>query len=161
SPGSLRQAISDANGNSGADTIVFAKGVSGTIKLTSGELLITDSVTISGPGANKVSVSGNNASRVFDIAANGTMNVTISGLTITHGYAADRGGGIANRADLTNAGGANLTLSGDIFTQNVTYESSTAAPADELDATTPSGDPLAGPAGAGGAVASLGGTVNI
>jgi hypothetical protein len=30
-PGSLRQAVLDANGNAGADTIVFAKGVNGTI----------------------------------------------------------------------------------------------------------------------------------
>src|SRR5262245_23811297 len=69
-PGSLRQAVLDANDpvlHPGPDTIVFAKGVSGTIKLTSGELLITDSVTINGPGANKLSVSGNNASRIFDI----------------------------------------------------------------------------------------------
>src|SRR5262249_3019659 len=123
-PGSLRQAVIDANTNPGADTIVFVKGVSGTVKLTSGELLIKDSVTINGPGANQLAVSGNDASRVFDIAATATMNVTISGLTITHGYAADRGGGIANRADLTHAGGANLTLTGDVFTQNVAYESS-------------------------------------
>jgi hypothetical protein len=158
-PGSLRAGIASAD-----DTITFAAGLHGTITLTSGELLISNSVMINGPGANKLSVSGNNASRVFDIAASlsVTMNVTISGLTITHGYAADRGGGIANRnADLTNAGGANLTLSGDTLTQNVAYESSSPAPADELAATTPSGDPLAGPAGAGGAVASLGGTVTI
>src|SRR5262249_11924840 len=104
-PGSLRQAVIDANTNPGAHTIVFAKGVSGTIKLTSGELLVTGSVTINGPGANQLAVSGIDASRVFDIAASGTMNVTISGLTITHGYAADRGGGIVNR-------NANLNLAG-------------------------------------------------
>ena len=60
-PGSLRAEIAAANANPGADTIVFDNGVNGTIKLTSGELLITDSVTINGPGANKLSVSGNDA----------------------------------------------------------------------------------------------------
>jgi hypothetical protein len=158
-PGSLRAGVA-----SGDDTIGFAAGLHGNITLTSGELLITRSVTINGPGANKLAVSGNDASRVIDIAASlgVTMNVTISGLTITHGYAADRGGGIVNRnVDLTKAGGANLTLSGDNLTQNLAYESSTTRPLDELDATTPTGDPLAGPAGAGGAVASLGGTVTI
>ena len=74
--GSLRAAIL-----SGDDTIDFAHGLHGTITLTSGELLITNSVTINGPGADKMSVSGNNASRVFEIAAG--LNVTISGLTIT------------------------------------------------------------------------------
>ena len=66
-PGSLRQAILNANANPGLDTIDFAPGLSGTIVLTSGELQITDDVTIDGPGADRLSVSGNNASRVFDV----------------------------------------------------------------------------------------------
>src|SRR5271166_6268322 len=40
--GSLRQAVLDANANPGADTIQFAKGLHGTIVLTSGQLTITD-----------------------------------------------------------------------------------------------------------------------
>jgi hypothetical protein len=110
-PGSLRAGIA-----SGDDTIVFARGLHGTIKLTSGELLIATGVTIKGPGANQLSVSGNNASRVFEMAAG--LNVTVSGLTITHGYAPDLGGGILND-------GSNLTLSGDDLTQNVVFESAT------------------------------------
>src|SRR5690349_3032166 len=43
-PGSLRQALADANNG---DTINFA--VTGTIQLTSGELVIDNSITISGP----------------------------------------------------------------------------------------------------------------
>ena len=50
--GSLRQAILNANANPGPDTIDFAPGLSGTIVLTSGELQITNDVTIVGPGAN-------------------------------------------------------------------------------------------------------------
>jgi hypothetical protein len=83
-PGSLRAEVAAANLDSpGPDTINFAKGVHGTIVLTSGELLINDNVTISGPGANKVSVSGDNASRVVEVSVG--LNVTISGLTITEG----------------------------------------------------------------------------
>ena len=67
-PGSLRAEVAAANANLGADTIAFANGLSGTIRLTSGELLITDSVAINGPGADQLSVSGNNASRVFETA---------------------------------------------------------------------------------------------
>ena len=44
-PGSLRQALANANDG---DAINFA--VTGTIALTSGELLVAKSVTISGPG---------------------------------------------------------------------------------------------------------------
>src|SRR5437764_3891424 len=36
--GSLRQAVLDANANSGADTMTFASGVTGTIVLSSGQL---------------------------------------------------------------------------------------------------------------------------
>ena len=39
-----------------------------TIMLTSGELLVDKSVTISGPGANMLAVDANHASRVFYIA---------------------------------------------------------------------------------------------
>src|SRR5207248_2434759 len=50
-PGSLRQALADA---SDGDTINFA--VSGTISLTSGELVIDKNITISGPGSNLLTV---------------------------------------------------------------------------------------------------------
>jgi hypothetical protein len=88
-PGSLRQALADANDG---DTINFA--VTGTIGLTSGELLVAKNITISGPGAENVAVDGNAKSRVFHIASGQT--VTISGLTITNGHATDSGGGIYN-----------------------------------------------------------------
>src|SRR5262245_8509355 len=58
-PGSLRQAVLDANASPGADDVVFAPGVAGTITLTSGEILITDSLFIHGPGAGALTVSGN------------------------------------------------------------------------------------------------------
>ena len=65
--GSLRSALLAANAVSGADTILFSSSVHGTITLTSGELSITDDLTIAGPGADRLSVSGNDASRVFHI----------------------------------------------------------------------------------------------
>ena len=88
-PGSLRQALADVNDG---DTINFA--VTGTIGLTSGELLVTKSITISGPGSESLAVNGNAKSRVFHIASDQT--VTISGLTITNGHVSDSGGGIYN-----------------------------------------------------------------
>src|SRR5262249_49360320 len=56
---SLREAIALANGAPGPNTIIFAAGLTGTITLTQGELIITDSVTITGPGASALTVSGN------------------------------------------------------------------------------------------------------
>src|SRR5438874_10074153 len=79
-PGSLRQALADANYG---DTIEFA--VTGTIGLTSGELLVNQDTTISGPGSENLAVNGNDNSRVFHIGSGRT--VTISGLTITNGHA--------------------------------------------------------------------------
>ncbi len=94
--GSLRQQIADA---STGDTITFSNKLKGqTITLTSGELDVTSSITISGPGAGKLAVSGGGSSEVFNIDSG--VTATISGLTITDGYAAD-GGGINNLGTLT------------------------------------------------------------
>lgn len=109
--GSLRQAIEDANAAAGADVIEFQAGLTGTIVLTSGELDITDSVDIQGPGPADLAVSGNNASRVFYLY-NGSalLDVTISGLTVTQG-SASIGGGIVNLDE-------NLTLDNVAVTDN-------------------------------------------
>jgi hypothetical protein len=105
--GSLRQAILDANANPGADTIDFQDELLGTITLTSGELDITDDLTINGPGIFAITVSGNHASRVFEI--NNGVTAMISGLTISDGSTTDKGGGILNQDTLTLT---NVVLSG-------------------------------------------------
>lgn len=97
--GSLRAAIAAANANPGEDEIDFAPSLKGTIVLTSGELGITDDVRIDGTGANRLAVSGNDASRVFKIGTG--ADVGIDGLTITHGRADRLGGGIWNLGTLT------------------------------------------------------------
>ncbi|HCF29540.1 MAG TPA: hypothetical protein DEV81_20585 [Cyanobacteria bacterium UBA11049] len=96
--GSLRQALLNANAFSGANTVSFdtdgAFATAQTITLTSGQLNITDDVTIEGTGANQLTVSGNNASRVFNISKTGT-DARINGLTIANGNAGvGDGGGI-------------------------------------------------------------------
>src|SRR5262249_49152969 len=109
-----RQAILFANSVAGADTIGFQAGLSGTITLSAGELGITDDLTIIGPGAGVLSVSGNNASRIFyinDGDSASDLDVAISGLTLTGGYddSSLGGGAIRNSEDLTLT---NCTLSG-------------------------------------------------
>lgn len=107
--GSLRQAITDANTAAGADTIVFDAsfntartiGLAGTVLSIGGN----DALTITGPAANLLTVSGNNVSRVFQIES-GIGQVTISGMTITGGNGTTgtspgRGGAILNSGNLT------------------------------------------------------------
>ncbi|MCL4708501.1 T9SS type A sorting domain-containing protein [bacterium] len=100
--GSLRQAILDANANPGAD-IIDATGVSGTITVNPANyfLVITDDVTINGPGQANLTISGGGASRIFWIQ-NGT--ITIQDLTLADGYA--KGG---------NGGGGGMGAGGAIF----------------------------------------------
>ncbi len=97
--GSLRQAIADAIPG---DTITFA--VTGTITLAS-ELAIDKDLTIQGPGANLLTISGNNAVRIFNIGSiTPAINITLSGLTIANGKVTGSsvfGGGIANFSTLT------------------------------------------------------------
>ncbi len=103
--GSLRYAVdSAANG----DTIEFASNVTGTITLsaTNGPLDITQDLDIEGPGANNLTISGNDATEVFEVESGATA--TIAGLTIADG-SANQGGGINNAGSLTVT---NSTLSG-------------------------------------------------
>ncbi len=93
--GSLRQAIIDANGDPGPDTIDFS--VTGVITLQSPLPAIAEPLTVSGPGAAQLAVSGDNQYRVFSIT-NGVA-VTITGLTVRDG-SADEGGGIWSAGDL-------------------------------------------------------------
>src|ERR1700752_3725546 len=92
---SLRAAITNANNFAGPDTISFFPGVTGTLTLTTGELNITDAVTIVGPGKANFIISGNNANRVFNTSgAPAGAVVNISGLTLTGGKSTPGGGAV-------------------------------------------------------------------
>ena len=82
--GSLRQALMDALDG---DTINFA--VTGTITISSGQLIVGTSVTISGAGADILAVDGSGDDRVFSI--NNGLTVTISGLKLTNGMSISGG----------------------------------------------------------------------
>jgi predicted outer membrane repeat protein len=83
-PGSLRQALAVAHDG---DRITFAVG--GTITLTSGALVVAKNVTISGPGADHLSIVGIQFQSVFSVGA-----ATISGLTIRDGAVGISNGGM-------------------------------------------------------------------
>jgi hypothetical protein len=94
-PGSLRDAIATTPDGG---TVDFQPGLMGTIILTSGELAINQDLTIEGPGAGIITVSVNQASRVFSIA---NFTAAISGLTFSGNSAGFPGGGISNDGTLT------------------------------------------------------------
>ena len=84
---SLRAVI---NSSVSGDTVAFNSGLTGTIVLTSGQLVITNNLTINGPGPSTLAVSGNNSNRVFMI--NDSISVNISGLTICNGLSTGMNG---------------------------------------------------------------------
>ncbi len=106
--GSLRQAIAAANSLFDHNDIIFDTGFFNTtprtITLTTGEFVINSNLTIIGAGANLLTVSGNNQSRVINI--NSGFTASLSGMTITGGNGvgtlfSGEGGGIFNRGNLT------------------------------------------------------------
>ncbi len=101
---SLRDAITAAGSG---DTINFQSGLAGTITLGSALPQISVNLTIQGPGASNVTVSGAQLWRVFTINS-GT--VVLSGLTIADG------GGANGGAIVIVAG--NLTVSASTFIGN-------------------------------------------
>ncbi len=97
---SLREAITYADSLPGPHTITFDPAVFGTtpqtITLTNGELTLTNTATttIIGPGAGVLTISGNNATRVFDVQDGSAI---LSGLTVIGGDAGTGlGGGLYN-----------------------------------------------------------------
>jgi len=128
--GSLRDTIAAANPG---DTIGFGLTLPATITLTSGQIMINKDLTVAGPGANLLTISGNSSSRIFAIPSG--QDVSISGITFANGVASF-GGAIFNQGTLsatfstfngnfgTSAGailneGA-LSVANDTFTSNFT-----------------------------------------
>lgn len=98
-PGSLRQAIADS---ASGGTISFADSLRGqtiTLAASSGPLSIGKDLTIDGPGAGQLAVSGGGATEDIRVASG--ASVTISGLTITGGSAGQGGGIAASEGSLT------------------------------------------------------------
>lgn len=92
-PGSLRQAILDANVDGVVDVIDFASGLVGTIELASPLPAVTESVIIQGPGAALLTVDANQQGRVLLLAGSDNDMFTLEGLTLTGGLVTDSSGG--------------------------------------------------------------------
>jgi len=114
--GSLRSAVAAAA--SSGDTVVFdmVQMACSTITLTSGQIVIgAEQITLQGPGAGLLTISGGNASRVFLDSPAGPLDynrkLTINDLTIADGSAQYSvasglvfGGCISSSGDVTLSG---------------------------------------------------------
>jgi CSLREA domain-containing protein len=155
---SLREAVAAANASVDNDSIEFSALFSTpqTITLTGSEIVFgsNGSLTINGTGANLLTISGNNASRIFASSANAVVNLnnlrftagngvgaTNSGrggaiynvggtMVITNsiltGNAAANGGAINNAASASPSVNANLTIIGCVITANTSTSSGSA-----------------------------------
>lgn len=128
----LRDAVAAANADSG-DTIVFdASLYNQTITLNAfpaladiskNNLDITSNMTITGPGASKLTISGGGYSRLFIVETG--ITVSISGVTITGGARKANGGAIYNSGtlivtDSTFSNNTATTQGGAIFSARLT-----------------------------------------
>jgi len=103
---SLRDAIDTACDGSKI-TFEFANTVASRIVLTT-ELAIGKSLTVQGPGANVLTISGNHVTRVFHVGfPNPVIGVTLSGLTIADGRVPS---GNINGGGIWSAGTRTLTI---------------------------------------------------
>lgn len=160
----LREAITAANtdtqsgavageciAGSGTDTISFsippaAPGCAGgvcTITLSGSALTVNTSLNIQGPGANLLTIAGNNTFRIFSLTAGGVYSVNFSGLTIANGgTTGTTGGGIdissiatvrisscVLRNNAATLGGAIANSSGTLTIENSTISNNTAGTA--------------------------------
>lgn len=104
---SLREAIAASNGNPLSDEISFAGALNGaTITLTNGQLLISDDVTVAGPGMDRLTIDAQGVSRHFVVADSGpssSISVTLAGMTLFNGSVGggNNGGSITNDESLT------------------------------------------------------------
>src|SRR5262249_50434890 len=124
----LRDAMTDAAANSESDQISFASGLTGTLTLTQGELATSatavDDVTIQGPGAGSITISGDadqngpdtGDTRIFhepyvnDTGAPPGTKLSISGLPLAGGHGGP--GGAVTVAQDNHLSVSNVTVSG-------------------------------------------------
>ena len=165
----LRAAIQEANALSACSPFTITITATGTITLGSAlPDLNHPNLTINGPGANLLTVSGNNAVRVFVI--NSGKIITLAGLTITNGMVTDAspsgplGGGIYNSGTLTvvsstlsgnSASGSNSNGRGGGIFNNAGTVNMTNSTLSGKTASSSSGG------GFGGGILNNGGTVNV
>lgn len=115
---SLREALAYAASLGGTQTVSLVPSLTSggpvTITLTNGPLVLPTSVNISGPGADLLTVSGNNAYRIFHVLPG--ANVTMTGLTLANGRVDNADPFVGSGGALKNEG--TLAVTNCVFTNN-------------------------------------------
>jgi Ca2+-binding RTX toxin-like protein len=114
-PGSLRNAMFDADATASVDRILFQSTLSGTLAPVTALPIIEEPVEIVGPGPDVVTITGNGGANGGFFFGPGVPDapMAVSGLTLTGATQGGGGGGIFNN-------GASLTLSNVAVTNNTT-----------------------------------------
>lgn len=94
--GSLRDVISCVESG---HTISFSLEPMSQITLTSGEILINKNLTLAGPGKYDLTISGNNASRIFNLPPGKIFHV--KDLSLKNATSVTNGGAIFTKGNLT------------------------------------------------------------
>jgi CSLREA domain-containing protein len=160
---SLREAINYAITLGGSPAITFASSLTSggpaTLTLGGAELSINKTMSITGPGAGLLSISGNNTSRVFRIIGGST--VSMSGLTISGGNNSFGGGIRIDNSTLnlsetlfsgnhaSDSGGGLMAVRSSVTISNCTFTNNSAASSGagiHNASTTTGGNPPAGAA---------------
>jgi CSLREA domain-containing protein len=176
---SLREAIISANGNIGTDTITFSPSLftsgAASIVLTRGELPVTESIVIDGPGQDLLTIDANQLSRVMNILGGTAIDVNLEGMTLTGGRTTGNNQIIGSTLETTHNGGGirfdsigTLTLTGSAVSGNRTtgtfargggiFSNSGAV---TLTASTVSGNSTSGLRSEGGGIATSSGAVTL
>jgi len=119
-PGSLRQAVADANANPGDDQITIVDGL-GPIVLTTGQLTVTETVTIVGP-ASKQTIDANSNSRIFGLTDQ-DETLTLRNLALANGSTTAAGQSPITCEAGTGQGGA-VCARGGLTIENATVTNS-------------------------------------
>jgi predicted outer membrane repeat protein len=140
SAGSLREVIAQTNANVDEDLIQFDSSLAGqTIVLTQGQLTLafgTKTVIDGSALSSPIVISGNNATRVFNVAG-GVPKAEFKGLIITGGNTTGVGGGILSSGttkiigctlinNAATSGGAIYSVIGTLLVENSTITANTA-----------------------------------
>jgi len=125
--GTLRYAIRNS---SAGDVITFSPSLSGKAIVLdasspNNHLLIAHDLTLQGPGASSLTISGGNGTRIFLITGG---NVVISDLTLSNGHAkgGDSGSGLGGGGGSAGMGGGIFINTGNVTIRNVTMLQNTA-----------------------------------
>ena len=105
---SLREAVAAA---AAGDAINFASSLNGQTIILSSFITLDKSLTLQGPGASQLAISGNNLTQIFRTDWNASAVILLDGLTLRNGATAGEGGAIFH-------GGSHLLIRNCVLSDN-------------------------------------------